>query len=204
MMRMAGGPVAYKAKLQPTVAGSSTEAEFMMSYDGGRMSLYLCSILWDLNVPQDAATTLYEDNDGATAMANAGKPTPQSRHINIKFYAIQEWVERDLVVLKRIDTLVNTADHLIKPLSRILLFYRHRDFYMGHVPPTCSPKNNEFARNYTLSDPANPVSVEPNVVSAEAAKSLAPWDKVINTIYLLPSADFRSHSTRSSERGGVT
>jgi hypothetical protein len=39
MMRMAGGPVAYKAKLQPTVAGSSTEAEFMMAYDGGRMSL---------------------------------------------------------------------------------------------------------------------------------------------------------------------
>jgi hypothetical protein len=76
MMRMVGGPVAYKAKLQPTVAGSLTEAEFMMSCDGGCMSLYLHSILWDLNVPQDAATILYEDNDGATAMANAGKPTP--------------------------------------------------------------------------------------------------------------------------------
>jgi hypothetical protein len=130
MMKLAGGPA--------TVAGSSTEAEFMMSYDGGRMSLYLRSILWDLGVPQDAAAFLYEDNDGATAMANAGKPTPRSRHIDIKFYAIQEWVERDLVVLKRIDTSINPADHLTKPLSRIL-FYRHRDFYLGHVPPTYSP-----------------------------------------------------------------
>jgi hypothetical protein len=195
MMRMAGGLVAYKAKLQPTVAGSSTEAEFMMSYDCGRMSLYLRSILWDLNVPQDAATILYKDNDGATAMANAGKPTPRSRHIDVK-------VERDFIVLKRIDTSVNMADHLTKPLSRIL-FYRHRDFYMGHVPPTYSPGYNEVTQIYTLSDPANPVSLEPNVVSAKASKSLAPWDKVINAIYLLPSADFRSNSTRSSERGGL-
>jgi hypothetical protein len=81
MMRMSGGPVAYKARLHPSVAGSSTEAEFMMAYDGGRMSLYLCSILWDLGVPQDAATILYEDDDGATAMANAGRPTPRTRHI---------------------------------------------------------------------------------------------------------------------------
>jgi hypothetical protein len=74
MMRMSGGPVAYKARLHPSIAGSSTTAEFMMAYNGGRMSLYLRSILWDLGLPQDAATILYEDNDGATAMANAGKP----------------------------------------------------------------------------------------------------------------------------------
>ena len=110
-----------------------------MAYDGGRMSPYLCSILWDLGVPQDAATILYEDNDDATAMANAGKPTPRSRYIDIKFYAIQEWVKRDLVILQQVDTSINTADHLTKPLSCIL-FYCHRDFYMGHVPPTYSPR----------------------------------------------------------------
>jgi hypothetical protein len=101
MMRLGGVPAAYKASLWPTVAGSSTEAEFQRAYDGGRMSLYLRSILWDLNVPQDSSTVLYEDNDGATAMANAGKPTARSHHIDIKYNAIQEWVERNLVVLQR-------------------------------------------------------------------------------------------------------
>ncbi|KAL7508162.1 hypothetical protein ACHAXN_005237 [Cyclotella atomus] len=115
--RLAGGPVAYKGKLQPTVAGSSTEAEFMIASDAGRMSLYLRSSLWDLGVGQDAATVLYEENGGATAMANAGRPTPQSRHINVKFYAIQEWVERDLVVLRCIDTSLNVSDHITKPLG---------------------------------------------------------------------------------------
>jgi hypothetical protein len=203
MMRMAGGPVAYKGKLQPTVVGSSTEAEFMMTYDGGRMSLYLRSILWDLGVPQDAATILYKDNDGAAAMANAGKPTPRTRHIDVKFYCIQEWVERDLVVLRRIDTSVNTADHLTKPLPRIL-FYRHRDFYMGHVPPTYSPRYNDVVRVYSVNNPADPMSSTPNVVSAKAARSVAPWDKVIQSLYLMPLAGFRSDSAGSSERGGVT
>ena len=34
------------------------------------------SILWDLGIPQEAATILYEDNDACTAMGNAQMPTP--------------------------------------------------------------------------------------------------------------------------------
>ena len=172
-----------------------------MAYDGGQMSLYLRSILWDLGVPQDAATILYEDNNGATAMANAGKPTPHTRHIDIKFYSIQDWVERDLLVLLRIDTLVNTADHLTKPLSCIL-FYRHQDFYMGHVPPTYSPKYNDVVHAYCLLDPSL-VTPTPNVVTASAAKTLGLWDKVVQSLYLLPMASYHSNSTSSLERGGL-
>ncbi len=35
-LRLAGGTIAYKCKLQPTIAGSSTEAEFMAAYDTGK------------------------------------------------------------------------------------------------------------------------------------------------------------------------
>jgi hypothetical protein len=45
------------------VAGSSTEAEFMAAYDTGKMILFIRSILWDLHIPQEAATVLFEDND---------------------------------------------------------------------------------------------------------------------------------------------
>jgi hypothetical protein len=58
-----------------------------MASDGGRMSLYCRSILWDLDIPQEAATILYEDNDSATAMANVGKPTSRFCHIDIKLGA---------------------------------------------------------------------------------------------------------------------
>ena len=177
-MRLAGGPICWKGKLWPTVAHSSTEAEFYEADDAGRMCLYIRSILWDLGIPQEAATILYEDNDGATAMANAGKPTSRTRHVDIKFYAIQEWVERDLVVLKRIDTKINMADHFTKPLPRIL-FYRHNDYNMGRVPPTYSPKYLEILRTY--STPLDKkTTTQQKEYAARAARTMAPWDYIIS------------------------
>jgi hypothetical protein len=70
-MHLAGGTIAYRTKFQPTVAGSSTEAEFMAAYDAEKMNLFVHSILWDLGIPQEAATLLYEDNDSCTAMGSA-------------------------------------------------------------------------------------------------------------------------------------
>jgi hypothetical protein len=46
----------------------------MSAYFTGKMILFVRSVLWDLGVPQEAATILYEDNDACTAMANAQKP----------------------------------------------------------------------------------------------------------------------------------
>ena len=64
-MRMAGGPLAWKNCLWPTVAGSSTEAEY--------------------NIPREVATILYEDNDGATAMANTGNHPHQTQDTSISY-----------------------------------------------------------------------------------------------------------------------
>jgi hypothetical protein len=77
-IRLAGGTIAYKCRFQPTIAGSSTEAKFMAACDTGKTILYIRSILWDLDIPQEAATILYEDNDGCTAMGNAQKPTTRT------------------------------------------------------------------------------------------------------------------------------
>jgi hypothetical protein len=77
-IQLAGGTIAYKTKFQPTVALSSTEAEFMAACDVGRMSLYIRSILWDLDIPQEAATIAFEDNDWPTR-----KNPPAERAISI-------------------------------------------------------------------------------------------------------------------------
>ena len=45
VIRLACGTIAYKCKFQPTVAGSSTEAEFMAAYNTGKMILFVRSVL---------------------------------------------------------------------------------------------------------------------------------------------------------------
>jgi hypothetical protein len=69
----------------------------MAACDAAKMFLFLRSILWDLGIPQHATTVIYEDNDAATAMANTHKPTTRTRHMDIRYFALAECVERDLV-----------------------------------------------------------------------------------------------------------
>jgi hypothetical protein len=134
---LAGGAVGYKANLLPTVAMSSTEAEFMEAAVMGRMMLYCRSVMWDLGIPQCAATIGYEDNDACTSMAMAQKPTPRTRHIDIKYHVICQWVEQDMIKLERVASIFNVADIFTKQLGP-LLFRRHCDYLMGRVPPQYS------------------------------------------------------------------
>ena len=136
-IHLAGGTIAYKTQLLKTVAQSSTEAEFMGACHAGKLILFVRSILWDLGIPQRAATLLYEDNDACTAMANAQKPTTRTRHMDIRFNVLCQWVEQDLIKLERVDTSVNMLDHYTKQLGPTL-FHRHIDYILGHVPPTYS------------------------------------------------------------------
>jgi len=190
-LRLAGGTIAYKTKLQPTVAQSSTEAEFMGGADAGKMLLYVRSIMWDLGIPQLAASPLYEDNDAATAMANSSKPTTRTRHMDIKYHVLCEWVERDLVVMERVDTTINMADHFTKQLGPTL-FHRHIDYILGHVPPTYSSCFRRFYSSVqeklqkpeltTTPLPSNlPTHVLPT--AAAAAKLLASWSRVLVPIW---------------------
>jgi len=110
----------------------------MAAYDTGKMIIFIRSILWDLHVPQEAATVLFEDNDGCTAMGNAQKPTTRTRHMDIKYFSLCEWVERNLMILENINTSINMSDHMTKGLQTIL-FHRHADFLLGHIPPMYSP-----------------------------------------------------------------
>jgi hypothetical protein len=102
------------------------------------MSVGCASSFVVLDIPQEAATVAYKDNDGCTATGNAQKPTPHTRHIDIKYFALCDWVKRDIIIIERIDTSINPADHLTKILPRTL-FHRHADFLLGHVPPKYSP-----------------------------------------------------------------
>jgi len=67
-------------------------------------------------------------------MANEGHYSTRTRHIDIKYFAILEWVEDDKLKLSRIDTQHNASDSLTKATGRIK-FHSHMDVLMGkHVP----------------------------------------------------------------------
>ena len=152
----AGGVVGYKTKYQDTIALSSTEAEFTAACDAAKLILFFRSLLDDLGIPQHQATVLYEDNNGALMMANAQQPTRRTRHMDIRQFALLDWVERDLITLHRISTHDNTADTMTKVLGR-QLFYRHCDSLMGRRTPTRFMRSNP-ALGHSSTCPTRPPS----------------------------------------------
>lgn len=81
-------------------------------------------------------------------MANAQQPTKRTRHMDIKYFAIQDWVLKDLITLEYIRTSDNYYDDLTKPTAKVL-FHRHMEYILGKVRPsyvtfpgdhTCQPK----------------------------------------------------------------
>jgi deoxyuridine 5'-triphosphate nucleotidohydrolase len=148
VLKLAGGVVLYKTAFQATVAHSSTESEFTAAADAAKYILYLRTLLEEIGLSQHDATVLYEDNQGALLMANAQKPTKRTRHMDIKTFALQDWVKRDLLCLQRINTGDNYADAMTKSLGRTL-FYRHMNFIMGRIVPEYAYKRDHtFKRFY--------------------------------------------------------
>jgi hypothetical protein len=65
VMMLAGAAVYYRTRLQPTIAQSSTEAEFTNMADAGKAALYLRWILEEIDIIMDAPTPILADNQGA-------------------------------------------------------------------------------------------------------------------------------------------
>jgi hypothetical protein len=129
---LAGGAVYYKSKLQPTVSTSSTECELIAAVQAAKVAKYLRSILAELGHPQSDPTILYEDNEAAIHVANDVRPTPRTRHVDIGWFAIQEWVQHGDIVLKYINTKINVSDAQTKCLAWVL-HRRHCRRAMGHL-----------------------------------------------------------------------
>jgi hypothetical protein len=63
MFLLAGAVNAWKTRVQPTVALSTSESEFLAASDTGCIGLFIRAVLDELLQHQHAAMTVYEDNN---------------------------------------------------------------------------------------------------------------------------------------------
>jgi hypothetical protein len=88
----------------------------------------------ELGITQQNATVMCEDNQGALFMANAQQISQFTRHIDLKDFALFDWVQEDLMILQSIATADDWADAMTKALAKTL-FYCHTDTIMGKRIP---------------------------------------------------------------------
>lgn len=138
---LAGGSIAYKSKLQPVTATSSTESELYAAVHASKVAKYLRTVLLELGFAQKAPTTIYEDNQAVINAVNNERPTSNLRHVDIQHFAIQEWRKAGDIELAYIDTTINSSDAATKGLSWTL-HHRHARRAMGHHRPSYANRSS--------------------------------------------------------------
>ena len=128
---LAGGCVAYRCKTQPIVAQSSTESELVAANACAKVTKFFRYVLTDLENDQKKATTIWEDNDSTIKIVSHNRPTERSRHIMIRYFALQQWCALGEIILKHIPGIINPSDALTKAVGW-MLHARHVRFLMGH------------------------------------------------------------------------
>jgi hypothetical protein len=113
---LSGGAVSWASKRQPTVAASTTEAEYMAASSAVREALWLRKLVADLGQPL-AAVPIGCDNRGALSLLHNPVLSDRSKHIDVHHHFVRERVQRGEVVFGWVPTMEMTADVLTKPLS---------------------------------------------------------------------------------------
>lgn len=126
------GVISWASKLQPTVATSSSEAEYMAAASATSEAIHLRQLLEDLGFKQEGPTTIFEDNKGCIALSENPTFHKRTKHIAIKFHFIRDRIASGEIVLGYIPTEHQLADGLTKQLPGPKL-REHRDLIMGSI-----------------------------------------------------------------------
>ena len=102
------------------------EVEYIAASEASKEAVWLKNLLSDMEVvpSMDKPITLYCDNSGAVANSREPCSHKRGKHIERKYYLIQEIVNKIDVIVTKIPTLDNLADLFTKTLSE-KLFFKH-------------------------------------------------------------------------------
>ena len=115
-----GAAICWNSKKQPTVALSSTEAEYIALTQSVKESIWLQAILEDLRARKhlEEIRTINIDNQGAIALARNPQYHAGTKHIDIKYHFAREHIEKQAITLTYCATGEMTADIFTKALPQ--------------------------------------------------------------------------------------
>lgn len=113
-------PITWNSKKQPTVALSSTEAEYMAITEGAKEVVWLRRLFGELKL-QDLTcpTTIHGDNQGSLNLAHNPVYHGRTKHIEVRHHFIREKILSREINLEYVPTGEQLADIFTKALGRI-------------------------------------------------------------------------------------
>jgi hypothetical protein len=136
---IAGCPVSWASKLQTEIALSTLEAEYIALSTAMREMLPMRRLFKEIGEKMKLKlkekgllhSTVFEDNNGALALATAPKLTPRTKHIAVKYHFFKDHIgEEKGIRIVKIESAFQKADIFTKGLP-FVDFERIRGLLMG-------------------------------------------------------------------------
>ena len=135
-----GGAVSWQSRLQPTIARSTCEAEYMAANAGCLEAMWLRKLMSDLGHPHDGPVHISCDNMATLALLlNTDMQSSRIKHIDNRHHQCREQVEMGTVVYAHCASKDNLADCLTKPLPRASLLVHTAAMGLAPLPLTAAP-----------------------------------------------------------------
>ncbi|KAJ9534717.1 hypothetical protein QJQ45_013086 [Haematococcus lacustris] len=115
---MNGAAISWSSRLQPTVAMSTAEAEYMAASSAVKEGLWLRKLMQDLQLPGDC-TNIMCDNQAALQLLHNPIASARAKHINVHHHFARERVARGEVSFDYCSTASMVADIMTKPLALV-------------------------------------------------------------------------------------
>ena len=112
------GAVSWKSFKQMVITDSTMEAEYIAASKAAKEAFWYKKFAAKLGVMSSDAIPLYCDNNDTIALAKEPRSHQKSKHIERWFHLIRDYLEKDYVEVKRVDSTDNVADPLTKPLGQ--------------------------------------------------------------------------------------
>ena len=114
--------ISWLSKLQPTVALSSAEAEFMAYKEAIKQSIYLTQFLDEIRsvvaIKLATPTAIYSDSQSAIQLSKNPTYHARTKHIDIQYYFVREKIDQNQIRLIYQHTNSLLSDCLTKAVSK--------------------------------------------------------------------------------------
>ena len=123
-----GVPVLWRSRAQRNITLSSGESEYVSLSDAAKEIKFIYMLLESMGIKVQLPIVVRIDNIAAMFMAETANASSRSRHIDVKYHFIQEFVENGFIKIEFVTTDKNLADMFTKNVKYDVYKFHHDIF----------------------------------------------------------------------------
>jgi len=109
-----GVPISWKSRAQRSVTLSSSEAEFVALSEAAKEIKFIVQVMLSIGIEVEMPIVVHVDNVGAIFMAENVSTSGRTKHVDIRYHYVREFIEDGFIRIVFVRTKLNKADMFTK------------------------------------------------------------------------------------------